>query len=72
MHKVDECVSLKDLSNLKKIYYNFLLEFFKKTGFISSKSSLNHDTGEGHPENKNRIKSILERLEKKIFRSRME
>ena len=29
MHKVDECVSLKDLSNLKKIYYNFLLEFFK-------------------------------------------
>ena len=29
MHKIDECVSLKDLSNLKKIYYNFLLEFFK-------------------------------------------
>ena len=29
MHKIDECVSLKDLSKLKKIYYNFLLEFFK-------------------------------------------
>ena len=29
MHKVDECVSLKDLSNLKKIYYNFLIEYFK-------------------------------------------
>ena len=29
MHKIDECVSLKDLSNLKKIYYNFLLEYFK-------------------------------------------
>ena len=29
MHKIDECVSLKDLRNLKKIYYNFLLEFFK-------------------------------------------
>ena len=38
-----------------------------KTGFISSKSSLNHDTGDGHPENKFRIKSILERLEKKNF-----
>ena len=29
MHKIDECVSLKDLSKLKKIYYNFLIEFFK-------------------------------------------
>jgi len=40
-----------------------------KTGFISTKSSLNHDTGNGHPENKYRIKSILERLEKKDFSS---
>jgi len=38
-----------------------------KTGFISTKSSLNHDTGDGHPENKYRIKSILERLKKKDF-----
>ena len=29
MHKVDECVSLKDLSKLKKIYYSFITEFFK-------------------------------------------
>ncbi len=29
MHKIDECVSLKDLKNLKKIYYNFLKEYFK-------------------------------------------
>jgi acetylornithine deacetylase/succinyl-diaminopimelate desuccinylase-like protein len=29
MHKIDECVSLKDLSKLKKIYYIFLTEFFK-------------------------------------------
>ena len=36
-----------------------------KTGFISSKSSLDHDTGDGHPENKYRIQSILERLKKK-------
>ena len=35
-----------------------------KNGFISSKSSLNHDTGDGHPENKYRIQSILERLKK--------
>ena len=28
MHKVDECVSLKDLQNLKKIYYNILLKYF--------------------------------------------
>ena len=38
-----------------------------KTGFISSKSSLNHDTGDGHPENKYRIQSILERLKKRNF-----
>ena len=38
-----------------------------KTGFISTKSSLNHDTGDGHPENKFRIQSILERLKKKNF-----
>ncbi len=38
-----------------------------KTGFISSKSSLNHDTGNGHPENKYRIQSILERLKKRNF-----
>ena len=29
MHKIDECVSLKDLRNLRKIYYNFLQEYFK-------------------------------------------
>ena len=29
MHRVDECVSLSDLKNLKKIYYNILLEYFK-------------------------------------------
>ena len=38
-----------------------------KTGFISSKSSLNHDTGDGHPENRYRIQSILERLKKRNF-----
>mgnify|MGYP001292991739 CR=1 FL=1 len=38
-----------------------------KTGFIFTKSSLNHDTGDGHPENKYSIKSILERLKKKNF-----
>ncbi len=38
-----------------------------KTGFISSKNSLGHDTGDGHPENKFRIQSILERLKKKKF-----
>ena len=36
-----------------------------KTGFIFSKSSLDHDTGDGHPENKYRIQSILERLKRK-------
>ena len=29
MHKVDEAVSLKDLKNLKKIYENILLNYFK-------------------------------------------
>ena len=38
-----------------------------KTGFISSKSSLDHDTGDGHPENRYRIESILERLKKRNF-----
>ena len=28
MHRVDECVSLKDLKNLKKIYHLILLEYF--------------------------------------------
>ncbi len=36
-----------------------------KTGFISTKSSLKHDTGDGHPENRFRIQSILERLKKR-------
>ena len=40
-----------------------------KTGFISSKSSLDHDTGDGHPENRYRIESILERLKKGNFPS---
>ena len=35
-----------------------------KTGIIYSKKSLDHDTGEGHPENKFRIQSILEKLKK--------
>ena len=29
MHKVDEAVSLKDLRNLKKIYENILVDYFK-------------------------------------------
>ncbi len=29
MHRVDECVSLKDLKNLVKIYENILIEYFK-------------------------------------------
>ena len=28
MHKVDECVSLKDLKILKKIYYQILKKYF--------------------------------------------
>jgi acetylornithine deacetylase/succinyl-diaminopimelate desuccinylase-like protein len=27
MHRVDECVSIKDLRNLKKIYYSILLQY---------------------------------------------
>ena len=30
MHKVDECVSLTDLKNLKKIYFSILNKFFAK------------------------------------------
>ena len=30
MHRVDECVSLKDLKNLVKIYENIIAEYFKK------------------------------------------
>ena len=40
-----------------------------KTGFISAKSSLDHNTGDGHPENKYRIESILDRLKKRNFPS---
>ena len=29
MHKVDECVSVKDLKNLTKIYHKILIEYFK-------------------------------------------
>tara|TARA_Y100000817_G_scaffold150287_1_gene117543 strand:+ start:862 stop:2019 length:1158 start_codon:yes stop_codon:yes gene_type:complete len=29
MHRVDECVSLKDLKNLSKIYHNILEDYFK-------------------------------------------
>jgi succinyl-diaminopimelate desuccinylase len=29
MHKIDECVSLKDLKNLTKIYKNILEDYFK-------------------------------------------
>ena len=29
MHRVDECVSLKDLKNLTKIYRNILEDYFK-------------------------------------------
>ena len=35
-----------------------------KTGIIYSEKSLNHDTGDSHPENKFRIQSILEKLKK--------
>jgi succinyl-diaminopimelate desuccinylase len=28
MHRVDECVSLKDLKDLKKIYHQILIEYF--------------------------------------------
>ena len=30
MHKVDESVSLKDLSNLKKIYFQIIEQYFNK------------------------------------------
>lgn len=39
-----------------------------KTGFISSVNSLNHNTGDGHPENKFRIRSILDRIKKRDFK----
>ena len=29
MHRVDDCVSLTDLKKLTKIYYEFLVEYFK-------------------------------------------
>ena len=29
MHKIDECVSLKDLKNLTKIYQNILEDYFR-------------------------------------------
>ena len=29
MHKIDECVSLKDLKNLTKIYENILEDYFR-------------------------------------------
>jgi succinyl-diaminopimelate desuccinylase len=29
MHKVDECVSLKDLKNLTRIYQNILEDYFR-------------------------------------------
>ena len=29
MHKIDECVSLRDLKNLTKIYQNILEDYFK-------------------------------------------
>tara|TARA_B100001029_G_C15062617_1_gene459905 strand:- start:4275 stop:5198 length:924 start_codon:yes stop_codon:yes gene_type:complete len=35
-----------------------------KTAIITSKSSLNHNTGSGHPENTFRITSIIEKLKK--------
>ena len=38
-----------------------------KTGLFTSKNSELHDTGEGHPENKYRVLSILKNLEKKKF-----
>jgi len=29
MHKIDECVSIKDLRKLTKIYHKILVEYFK-------------------------------------------
>ena len=35
-----------------------------KTGIITSESSLNHNTGSGHPESISRVTSILETLKR--------
>ena len=35
-----------------------------KTAIVTSKSSLNHNTGSGHPESISRVTSILEKLKK--------
>ena len=35
-----------------------------KTAIVTSKSSLNHNTGSGHPESISRVTSILETLKK--------
>ena len=40
-----------------------------KTGIITALSSLNHDTGMHHPENKNRINSIDDNLKRKKFKN---
>ena len=40
-----------------------------KTGIITALSSLNHDTGMHHPENKNRINSIVDNLKGKKFKN---
>ena len=36
-----------------------------KTAIVTSKSSLNHNTGTGHPESTDRVVSIIEKLKKK-------
>ena len=35
-----------------------------KTAIVTSKSSLNHNTGSGHPESVSRVTSIIEALKK--------
>ena len=35
-----------------------------KTGFISSQSSLNHDTGDGHPEKIDRVTAVIDNFKK--------
>jgi len=35
-----------------------------KTAIVTSKSSLNHNTGSGHPESISRVTSIVEKLKK--------
>ena len=35
-----------------------------KTAIITSKSSLNHNTGSGHPESISRVTSIVQKLKK--------